>query len=141
MSPTTSLCSHPLFCLHKCPVSIDECQWKQFFFYMEEFNDTSLLHMHFHVRHQFVRLLLCCHVSHGKKTYQIISVRFSLYCHTTNSQLCCHGPKVYYFFFIPFLGSFTGRQEKFLINRRVQHLATAEASEWSKIHPSFSKEL
>lgn len=38
-------------------------------------------------------------------------------------------------------GSFTGRQEKFLINRRVQHLATAEASEWSKIHPSFSKEL
>ena len=32
---------------------------------MEEFNDTPLLHMHFHVRCQFVRLLLCCHLSHG----------------------------------------------------------------------------
>ena len=37
------------------------------FFRMEEFNCTSLLHMHFHVRHHFVRLPLCYHLSHGNK--------------------------------------------------------------------------
>ena len=36
-----------------------------FFFCMEEFNDTLLLHLCYHVRHHFVRLLLCCHLSHG----------------------------------------------------------------------------
>ena len=37
------------------------------FFHMEEFNYTPLLHTHFHVRHHFVRLPLCCHLSHGNK--------------------------------------------------------------------------
>jgi len=37
------------------------------FFHMEEFNYTSLLQMHFHFRHHFVRLPLCCHLSHGNK--------------------------------------------------------------------------
>jgi len=37
------------------------------FFRMEEFNYAPLLHMHFHVRHHFVRLPLCCHLSHGNK--------------------------------------------------------------------------
>ena len=37
------------------------------FFCMEEFNDTPLLHRHFHVRHHSVRLPLCCHLSHGYK--------------------------------------------------------------------------
>ena len=35
------------------------------FFGMEEFSYTPLLHMHFHVRRHFVRLPLCCHLSHG----------------------------------------------------------------------------
>ena len=30
-SPTTSLCSHPLFGLHKCPAIVDKCQWVPFF--------------------------------------------------------------------------------------------------------------
>ena len=37
------------------------------FFHMEQFNYTPLLHMHFHIRRHFVRLLLCCHLSHGNK--------------------------------------------------------------------------
>ena len=36
-------------------------------FRMEEFNYTPLLHPHFHVRRHFVRLPLCCHLSHGNK--------------------------------------------------------------------------
>lgn len=37
------------------------------FFLREEFNDTPLLHVHFHVRHPFVRLPLCRHLLHGNK--------------------------------------------------------------------------
>ena len=36
-------------------------------FNMREFNDTPLLYMHFHIRYHFVRLLLCCHLSHSNK--------------------------------------------------------------------------
>jgi len=39
------------------------------FFHMEEFSDTPLLHMHFHVRCHFVRLPLCCHLSHINKKW------------------------------------------------------------------------
>ena len=39
-----------------------------YFFCMEEFNDTPLLHTYFHVRHHFVRLPLCCHLLHSNKT-------------------------------------------------------------------------
>ena len=38
------------------------------FFHMEEFHYTPLLHMHFHVRRHFVRLPLCCRLSHINKT-------------------------------------------------------------------------
>jgi hypothetical protein len=34
---------------------------------MEEFSDTTLFHMHFHVRCHFARLPLSCYLSHGKK--------------------------------------------------------------------------
>jgi len=37
--PTASLCSHPLFVLHNCSSSINECQWVHFFFHVEEFTD------------------------------------------------------------------------------------------------------
>ena len=37
------------------------------FFCIEEFCDTSLLHMHFHVRCHRVRLHLCCHLPHDNK--------------------------------------------------------------------------
>ena len=33
------------------------------FFNVEELNDTSLLHLHFHVRQHSVRLSLCCHLA------------------------------------------------------------------------------
>ena len=36
-------------------------------FRLEELNYTPLLHKHFHVRRHFVRLPLCCHLSHGNK--------------------------------------------------------------------------
>ena len=37
------------------------------FFHMEEFGDTPLLHIYFHVRHHFVRLPLCYHQQHPAK--------------------------------------------------------------------------
>jgi len=37
------------------------------FSHMEEFNYTPLFHTHFHVRCHFVRMPLCCHLSHGNK--------------------------------------------------------------------------
>ena len=38
-----------------------------FFSHVEEFSDTPLLHMHFSVRCHFVKLPLCCHLSHSNK--------------------------------------------------------------------------
>ena len=43
-------------------------QWVPFFFHMEEFSFTPLLHMHFYVRWHFVRLTLYCHQLHDNKT-------------------------------------------------------------------------
>jgi len=37
------------------------------FFCMKEFNDTPLLHMHFHATYLSVSLPLCCHLPHGIK--------------------------------------------------------------------------
>ena len=37
------------------------------FFHMEEFSDIPFFRMHFHVRHHFVTLSLCCHLSHSNK--------------------------------------------------------------------------
>jgi len=69
--PCISLCSHPLLCLLKCSVNIDVSGCH--FFYKEEFSDTPLLHMHFHVSHHCVRVPLCCHQSHGTKMEQHIN--------------------------------------------------------------------
>ena len=62
---TTAEMHHPLpYCAHiHCLVSINIQQASMnisgyHFFHMEEFNDTPLLQMHFHVRHHFVRLPL-----------------------------------------------------------------------------------
>ena len=38
-----------------------------FFFCLEQFSDTALLHTHFHVRHHFASLLLCCPLSDGNR--------------------------------------------------------------------------
>jgi len=38
------------------------------FFHMEETNSIPLLHVHFDVRCHFVRLPLCCHLSHSNNT-------------------------------------------------------------------------
>ena len=53
VSPINSLCSHPLFGLHKCSASINECQWVLFFSHVEEVSSTCLLHIHFHSRWHF----------------------------------------------------------------------------------------
>ena len=39
-------------------------------FHMEESNSTPSFHTHFHVRHHFVRLPLCCHLSHGNRMWR-----------------------------------------------------------------------
>ena len=62
--------------LHKHSAStaeVNECN----FFHKVEFNDTALLHTHFHVRCHFVRLLLCGNLSHGKKNV-ILAERYLL---------------------------------------------------------------
>ena len=61
-----SLWSYPLFDLHQSSASVDECQ-NVIFFCVEEFSDTLLLHMHFHVRSHSLRLPLCCHLSYDNK--------------------------------------------------------------------------
>ena len=50
-------------CLSRC------CHHCWSFFYVEEFCSTPLLHMHFHVRHNFVRLSLWCHLSHSNEMW------------------------------------------------------------------------
>ena len=66
----TTLCLH---CAHiHCLVSINIQQESMNvnggnFLCMEQFSDTPLLHMYFHIRHHFVRLSLCCHLSHSSK--------------------------------------------------------------------------
>ena len=83
------LLSHhpPLHCTHihclvsrniqQAPVNVNGC----YFFHMEEFSNTPLLHVHFYARQRSVRLPLCCQPSHSK------AGRFKLYCHTTNMCL------------------------------------------------------
>jgi len=58
---TASLCLHPLFSLQKYSASVSG--W--YFYHMEESSYASLFHTHFHVRCHFVRLPLCCHLTHG----------------------------------------------------------------------------
>ena len=62
------LCAH-VHCLvsrkvQKALINTSGCH----FFLVEELNSTPLLHVHFHVRHHFVRLPLCYHLFHGNKT-------------------------------------------------------------------------
>jgi len=58
-------CSHPLSGLHKCSANISGSHWVPFFFCIEEFRNTPLLHPHSHIR-----LPLCCHLSHYNKIEQ-----------------------------------------------------------------------
>ena len=46
--------------VQQAPMNANGCH----IFHMEEFSDTP---SDFHVRHYFVRLLLCCHLSHSNK--------------------------------------------------------------------------
>ena len=89
-SPTTSLVY--IHCLvsrniQQVPMEVNGFH----FFHMEKFNSTSLFQTHFHVRHHFVKLPLCCLLSHTTKCNGILARGFKLYCHTTNIHLGCHG--------------------------------------------------
>lgn len=46
-------------------MNVSRCQ----FFLIAEFSESNLLHTHFHVWHHFVRLALCCHLSHSNKMW------------------------------------------------------------------------
>ena len=49
--------------VQQASVNVNGCH----FFCMEEFSDMPFLHKHFHARHHFVSLPLCCHPSHSDK--------------------------------------------------------------------------
>ena len=51
--------------IQQAVMNVSECD----FFCMEEFSDTPLLHIYFHVRCHFVRLSLCCHLSDSKLNF------------------------------------------------------------------------
>ena len=54
--------------IQQVSMTVTECH----FLHVDEHSDTPLLHLHFHVRCQCVRPLLCCHLSHGNKMEQNI---------------------------------------------------------------------
>ena len=100
-----SLCSYPLFGLHKCSPNIEECQWVQFFpcrgIQFHNFASYTIsCHLH------CITTLLCCHLWHSNKCNGILTGRFHLYCHTTDNYLWCHGPtwsnKMHCFWCSPF---------------------------------------
>jgi len=59
---TTTVLTSTVWCLHKhsASMNVNGCN----FLHMEEFSYTALRHTRFHVWHCFVRLPLCCHLSH-----------------------------------------------------------------------------
>jgi hypothetical protein len=57
------------------------------FFRVDELSDKPLLPTHFHVRRHFATLLLCCYLSYGNKTYELLAGMFNLYCHIQHSPL------------------------------------------------------
>ena len=57
---------YPLFGVCKYSARVNECQQCDFS-HVEEFSNNPLLHMCFHVKHHFARLLLCCHLSHDNR--------------------------------------------------------------------------
>ena len=72
-TPTAETPHPPPHCANiHCLVSVNSQQLSMNiigcnYFGMQEFNYTPLFHKHFHVRNHFVRLPLCCHLSHGNK--------------------------------------------------------------------------
>ena len=70
---TVEKCHPPPHCANiHCLVSINVQQASMSvigckFFQVQQFNYTPLHHTQFHVRCHFVRLPLCCHLSHGHK--------------------------------------------------------------------------
>ena len=57
---TTAEMHHPA---PHCALILNGCH----FFHMEEFNFTPFVHMQFHIRCYFIRLCLCCRLSHNNK--------------------------------------------------------------------------
>ena len=62
-------------CAHiQCLVSINMLQVPMDvigcnFFLTEKLNSVALLHLHFYAKHHFVRLPICCHLSHDNKMH------------------------------------------------------------------------
>ena len=66
--PTASLSSNPLSGLHKHSASAYQCHW--FLFLPHGGVIAPITYTNFHVRHYFVRPLLCCLLSHANKISQ-----------------------------------------------------------------------
>jgi hypothetical protein len=85
LSPLLKCITHRLTAQIHCLVSA-YVQWASMnvsgcnFFCMEEFIDPPLLCTHFNIRRQLAKLLLCCYLSHGNKTYKLLAGRFNFYC-------------------------------------------------------------
>lgn len=87
---TTSLCSHSLFHLHVCSVSINEGCWVQFFSAWRNWV-TYLSFIHTSMS-DFVRLPHCYHLPQCNKLQREWLVgRFCLYNRSTNIDLWCCG--------------------------------------------------
>ena len=88
--PTTSLFSDTVIALCKCSASVDECQWVQFFPTWR----NSMTHLCFICTATSGAVLsdcppaAICHVA--MKCNGILKGRFTLYCHTTNTDDSMH---------------------------------------------------
>ena len=88
--PTTSLCSHPLFGLHKGSASVNECQWVSFFSAWR----NSLIYLCFiHTSVSDTTLSDCPSAavcSTATECNGILVRRFSLYFHSTSDIMGQH---------------------------------------------------
>jgi hypothetical protein len=65
-------------------------------------NVTPILHFCYvctSIPRHFVKLLLCCYLSHGNRTYNLLAGGFNIYCHITSKQII--RPLMY----VPILGA------------------------------------
>jgi len=101
ITTATAETHHPLpHCVHiHCLVSVSDGdsifskhQWISMtavFSCMKELNSTPLLHTLFHIRHRFIRLLLCCHLYMATECNGILAGSFNFYYFTTSIHLWC----------------------------------------------------
>ena len=95
-SPTASLCSHPLFLLHKCSTSISE-YWHSVihgcYLFARRNSVAHLCFIHSSMSDAILSDCPCAAICHTATTCNgILAGGFHLYCHTTNICPWCWRP-------------------------------------------------